>query len=187
MKKLIAAATLLLFALPGMAFAQILSVKGPKANFRKGPSVKNEILYTADKNYPVKVLKRQKGWIRVEDFQGDKGWVLEKAPFQGESPGSQEREGQHPGEILHQIENHLHRRPGSGFQGDQDFRKMGSGSTFRRGPWLDPSLAHLGALILPPLIIHPLFKIGAGAQTGAVFFKPEPSYPQGLRSGRGDF
>ncbi len=78
MKKLIAAATLLLFALPGMAFAQILSVKGPKANFRKGPSVKNEILYTADKNYPVKVLKRQKGWIRVEDFQGDKGWVLEK-------------------------------------------------------------------------------------------------------------
>ncbi len=78
MKKVVIAVTVMLFLLPGLAFAQILSVKGEKANFRKGPSVKDKITYTADKYYPVKVLKKQSGWIRVVDFQGQKAWVLGK-------------------------------------------------------------------------------------------------------------
>ena len=32
----------------------------------------------ADKYYPVKILKKDKGWVQVEDFEGEKAWVLEK-------------------------------------------------------------------------------------------------------------
>ena len=78
MKKVILAATALLFLLPGLASAEFLSVQGDKANFRKGPSVKTEIAYTADKYYPVKVLQKKEGWYQVVDYAGDKAWVLGK-------------------------------------------------------------------------------------------------------------
>ena len=78
MKKVVLIATALLFLLPGIVAAQILSVKGNKANFRKGPSVKNAIAYTADRYYPVKVLKSKSGWVRVVDYEGDQAWVLRK-------------------------------------------------------------------------------------------------------------
>ena len=78
MRKIVLTAMALFFLLPSLAAAEVLCVKGKKANFRKGPSVKNEIAYTADRYYPVKVLKRKSGWVRVVDYEGDKAWVLGK-------------------------------------------------------------------------------------------------------------
>lgn len=78
MKKFILTAAALLLLLPGLASAEMLSVKGDKANFRKGPSVKNPVAYTADKYYPVKVLQKKDGWVQVVDYAGDKAWVLGK-------------------------------------------------------------------------------------------------------------
>jgi len=76
MRKLAALAVSLAFLLPGPVWAEMMSVKVDKCNFRQGPSVKNPVAYKADKFYPVKILKKQKGWVQVEDFEGDKAWVM---------------------------------------------------------------------------------------------------------------
>ena len=78
MRKLAALVVTLAFLLPGLAWAEMMSVKVNKCNFRQGPSVKKSIAFKADKYYPVKVLKKQKGWLQVVDFEGDKAWVLAK-------------------------------------------------------------------------------------------------------------
>jgi len=70
------AAAALLLAWPAVAQAEILAVKVAKANFRAGPSTKRQVLFTASKYYPVRVLGRSKGWYRVKDFENDVAWVL---------------------------------------------------------------------------------------------------------------
>ncbi|MBW1712521.1 MAG: SH3 domain-containing protein [Deltaproteobacteria bacterium] len=76
MKKIVCLAVGLALVLPGLAWAEMLSVKVSKCNFREGPSVKNPVAFTAKRHYPVKVVKRKGGWLRVVDFEGDKAWVL---------------------------------------------------------------------------------------------------------------
>ncbi len=75
--------TLPLFLLPlfaaGAAQAEILSVKTASANFREAPNEKATVKYTADKFYPVEVLEKQAGWMKVKDFEGDVAWVSAKA------------------------------------------------------------------------------------------------------------
>lgn len=72
-----------LFLLPlfaaGAAQAEILSVKTATANFREAPNEKATVKYTADKFYPVEVLEKQAGWMKVKDFEGDVAWVSAKA------------------------------------------------------------------------------------------------------------
>jgi SH3-like domain-containing protein len=72
-----------LFLLPlftvGVAQAEILSVKTASANFREAPNDKATVKYTADKFYPVEVLEKQAGWMKVKDFEGDVAWVSSKA------------------------------------------------------------------------------------------------------------
>jgi SH3-like domain-containing protein len=60
---------------PASAAAKVLSVGVDEANFRSGPSTKHEVVFTAIRHFPVKVLERVKGWVKVEDFEGDSGWV----------------------------------------------------------------------------------------------------------------
>lgn len=71
-----------LFLLPlftaGVAQAEILSVKTASANFREAPNDKATVKYTADKFYPVEVLEKQAGWMKVKDFEGDVAWVSSK-------------------------------------------------------------------------------------------------------------
>jgi SH3-like domain-containing protein len=55
----------------------ILSVAVDEANFRSGPSQQHDIVFTAIRYFPVKVVERVKGWIKVEDFEGDQGWVAD--------------------------------------------------------------------------------------------------------------
>ena len=151
MKKFIAAATLALLLLPGMAFAQFLSVKGPKANFRQGPSVNEKIAYTADKYYPVKILKKDKGWVQVEDFEGEKAWVLEKLLSKQKSVVVKREKANIRQKASTKAKIIFNRLPGRGLQGDQGHRQVGPGPACRRRPGLDPSLPRLGDLILRPL------------------------------------
>jgi SH3-like domain-containing protein len=76
MKKVLGLLIALLLLVPGLAMAETLSVKANKCNFRKGPSTKDPVAFTADKFYPVKVVERKAGWVRVTDFEGEKAWVL---------------------------------------------------------------------------------------------------------------
>ncbi len=44
-------------------------------NIRSGPGTKYDIVFTAEKGIPFKVLKNQQKWIKVEHADGDTGWI----------------------------------------------------------------------------------------------------------------
>ncbi len=65
--------------LPQVASAETLSVKLNSANFRERPHEAAKVKFTADKFYPVEVVEKKAGWVKVKDFEGDEAWVTEKA------------------------------------------------------------------------------------------------------------
>ncbi|MCU0690614.1 MAG: SH3 domain-containing protein [Polyangiaceae bacterium] len=60
-----------------VAWAEMRAVAVPTANFREGPSTQHDILFSADRYYPVEVLERVDGWVKTRDFEGDVAWVAE--------------------------------------------------------------------------------------------------------------
>src|SRR5688500_18071622 len=67
-----------LLLLPQIASAETLSVKGASANFRDKPTEGAKIKFSADKFYPVEVIEKKNGWLKVKDFEGDEAWVAER-------------------------------------------------------------------------------------------------------------
>lgn len=68
-----------LFFAPSFAeAAEILSVKTASANFRENPHEAAKIKFSADKFFPVEVVERKKGWVKIKDFEGDTAWVADK-------------------------------------------------------------------------------------------------------------
>lgn len=61
-----------------VAQAEMMSVKVGKANFREGPSTSHDVLYTADRNYPVRIVRCDAEWCKTEDFEGDVAWVARR-------------------------------------------------------------------------------------------------------------
>ncbi len=55
--------------------AEYTSVKKDGVNIRSGPDTKKEILWEVFRDFPLKVIKRQGKWSRIQDFEGDKGWI----------------------------------------------------------------------------------------------------------------
>ncbi|PIE58571.1 MAG: hypothetical protein CSA33_02620 [Desulfobulbus propionicus] len=51
------------------------SVAKDGINMRSGPGEKYEIIFQLPKGYPVKVLSQRDQWYKVEDYEGDKGWI----------------------------------------------------------------------------------------------------------------
>lgn len=62
----------------GSAWAETKSVRVKTANFREDPSADADILFTADRHYPVEILDRKRGWAKVRDFEGEVAWVAER-------------------------------------------------------------------------------------------------------------
>jgi len=60
------------------ALAEMKSVRVKTANFREGPSDSEDVLFTADRHYPVKILERKRGWAKIKDFEGETAWVAER-------------------------------------------------------------------------------------------------------------
>lgn len=60
------------------AQAEILSVQVERARFREGPGTAHDILFTADRYFPVRVLERKGGWVKVVDFEDEQAWVSRK-------------------------------------------------------------------------------------------------------------
>ena len=65
---------LLTIALPSLA-AEYVSVTKDGANVRSGPDVKKELLWEVFKDFPLQVVKREKEWVQIKDFEGDSGWI----------------------------------------------------------------------------------------------------------------
>ncbi|MBW2018825.1 MAG: SH3 domain-containing protein [Deltaproteobacteria bacterium] len=84
MKRVLIFSLLLLVLWVGTASAERLSVAVNKANVRSGPGTNHAILWSAGKYYPVDIIKKDKSWCQIRDFENDIGWIyrplLKKIP-----------------------------------------------------------------------------------------------------------
>ena len=71
-------------AVTGVA-AEFVSVNKDGVNLRSGPATSDDVLFQLPAGYPLKVLARQGKWIKVSDFENDKGWIfgslVSKTPY----------------------------------------------------------------------------------------------------------
>jgi SH3-like domain-containing protein len=65
----------LIVILAGTAMAERLTIVAPVANIRSGPDTKSDILWKAEKYYPILVIKKSGPWYQFRDFEEDSGWV----------------------------------------------------------------------------------------------------------------
>ena len=65
-----------LFFYCASAFAERMSVSASVANIRSGPGTNGyDILWKAEKYYPINIIKKEGAWFYFNDFEGDKGWI----------------------------------------------------------------------------------------------------------------
>ena len=55
--------------------AEFVSVVKDDVNLRSGPTTSSEVLFKLPAGYPLKVVARKGKWLKVSDFEGDKGWI----------------------------------------------------------------------------------------------------------------
>jgi SH3-like domain-containing protein len=55
--------------------AERMAVKTKVANIRSGPSNDAEVLWQVEKYHPLLVIKHQKDWLYIKDFEADQGWI----------------------------------------------------------------------------------------------------------------
>lgn len=55
--------------------ADFVHVNSDGVNLRSGPDTTYEKLYELPLGYPLKVLSKKGNWIKVSDFEDDRGWV----------------------------------------------------------------------------------------------------------------
>ena len=55
--------------------AEFVSVLKDGVNLRSGPETKYEVLFQLPKGYPLKVLARKGKWLKVSDYENDRGWI----------------------------------------------------------------------------------------------------------------
>ncbi len=58
------------------AWAQeLVSVRNANVNLRAAPGTNADVLFKLAQGYPLQVLERRGNWLRVQDFEGDEGWI----------------------------------------------------------------------------------------------------------------
>ena len=60
------------------ALAKMVSVVGDNVNLRSGPGTKYSVKWKYGSGFPLKVVQEKGGWLKVEDFEGDTGWLYQK-------------------------------------------------------------------------------------------------------------
>lgn len=60
---------------PLCAVAKMMSVGGESVRLRSGPGQRYGIKWEYGKGFPLQVLSRKKGWVKVKDFERDIGWI----------------------------------------------------------------------------------------------------------------
>ena len=58
--------------------AKMVSVVGDNVNLRSGPGTKYSVKWKYGSGFPLKVVQEKGGWLKVEDFEGDIGWLYQK-------------------------------------------------------------------------------------------------------------
>ena len=65
----------LFFSFSMSAMARMVSVSGEDVNLRSGPGKKYSVKWKYGSGLPLRVLKQQGTWLKVEDFENDTGWL----------------------------------------------------------------------------------------------------------------
>ncbi|MFW2368083.1 MAG: SH3 domain-containing protein [Desulforhopalus sp.] len=60
------------------SLAKMVSVVGENVNLRSGPGTKYSVKWKYGSGFPLKVMGEKEGWLKVEDFEGDSGWLYQK-------------------------------------------------------------------------------------------------------------
>jgi len=68
-------AALLFFLAPLAGRAEMISINAAKVNMRSGPGADYPVSWQLGRGYPLVKIKTQGQWIKVQDFEGDSGWV----------------------------------------------------------------------------------------------------------------
>ncbi|RUM38765.1 MAG: peptide-binding protein [Desulfobulbus sp.] len=55
--------------------SEFVSVNKDGVNLRSGPETKYEVLFQLPQGYPLQVLSKKGKWLKVRDYENDKGWV----------------------------------------------------------------------------------------------------------------
>lgn len=55
--------------------AEFVSIVKDGVNLRSGPDTTYEILFQLPQGYPLQVLSTKGDWLKVSDYENDKGWV----------------------------------------------------------------------------------------------------------------
>ena len=64
------------FAHAHQAFsADYFSVARNGVNLRSGPGTQYEAIFQVPSGYPLLLLERKGSWLKVQDYEGDKGWI----------------------------------------------------------------------------------------------------------------
>ncbi len=75
-KFIIISVTFVLFVfIPISVLARMVSVSGEEVNLRSGPGTNYSVKWKYGSGLPLKVLKQDGKWIKVEDFEQDTGWL----------------------------------------------------------------------------------------------------------------
>lgn len=66
---------LLLLAASQVLAQQMVSVSSMEVNMRSGPGTEHPADWILDRGYPLKVIGSEGRWLKVIDFENDKGWI----------------------------------------------------------------------------------------------------------------
>ena len=80
----LALVALIALASPSMAQRMVSIASTKEVNMRSGPGTRYGADWTLGHGYPLKVIGRQGKWLKVSDFENDKGWVY--GPLTGSTP-----------------------------------------------------------------------------------------------------
>lgn len=68
-------AVILLLTTSQAVAQQMVSVSSMEVNMRSGPGTRHPADWRLDRGYPLKVIGSQGSWLKVTDFENDKGWI----------------------------------------------------------------------------------------------------------------
>ncbi len=75
MRKTIIAGTLVSLLLGAHSHAETMSISFSGAEIRTAPSTTSRILFSADRNYPLDVIAKEKEYYKVTDYRGRSGYI----------------------------------------------------------------------------------------------------------------
>jgi len=58
---------------------ELVSARMAGVDVRKAPEADADVQWQLAKGYPLLVLQHQGAWVKVQDFEGDQGWVAANA------------------------------------------------------------------------------------------------------------